>query len=58
LLRESYRENGKTKNRTLKNLSDWPADRIERLRAALRGDDRVARTEAVEILYRFLSVQL
>jgi len=50
LLRESYRENGKTKNRTLKNLSDWPADRIERLRAALRGDERVARTEAVEIL--------
>jgi hypothetical protein len=50
LLRESYRENGKTKNRTLKNLSDWPADRIERLRAALRGDERVSRTETVEIL--------
>jgi hypothetical protein len=25
LLRESYSENGKTKKRTLKNLSDWPA---------------------------------
>lgn len=50
LLRESYRENGKTKNRTLKNLSHWPADRIERLRAALRGEELVPRTEAVEIL--------
>src|SRR5437660_805336 len=29
LLRESYREAGKTKNRTLANLSGWPAERIE-----------------------------
>jgi hypothetical protein len=29
LLRESYREAGKTKNRTLANLSRWPAERIE-----------------------------
>ena len=26
LLRESYREGGKVKKRTLLNLSDWPAD--------------------------------
>ena len=38
LLRESYREAGKTKNRTLANLSDWPSDRIELFRAVLRGD--------------------
>src|SRR5512132_566321 len=38
LLRESYREAGKTKNRTLANLSRWPAERIEQLRAVLRGD--------------------
>ena len=38
LLRESYREAGKTKNRTLANLSGWPAERIEQLRAVLRGD--------------------
>ena len=38
LLRESYREAGKTKNRTLANLSRWPAERIEQLRAMLRGD--------------------
>jgi len=25
LLRESYRENGKVRKRTLCNLSDWPA---------------------------------
>src|SRR6201994_4528962 len=38
LLRESYREGGKTKNRTLANLSDWPSERIELFRAVLRGD--------------------
>jgi transposase len=37
LLRESYREGGRVKNRTLANLSDWPAERIEALRALLRG---------------------
>src|SRR6201996_7791065 len=38
LLRESYREAGKTKNRTLANLSDWPSEQIELFRAVLRGD--------------------
>jgi hypothetical protein len=38
LLRESYRKAGKTKNRTLANLSDWPSERIELFRAMLRGD--------------------
>ena len=38
LLRESYRENGKVKNRTLANLTHWPAQRVEALRRALRGD--------------------
>jgi len=37
LLRESYREDGKVRNRTLKNLSDWPADKIEALRQLLKG---------------------
>ena len=41
LLRETYREGGKVKNRTLANLSKLPADRIETLRAALRGDPLV-----------------
>jgi hypothetical protein len=38
LLRETYREDGKVKNRTLANLSKLPIERIEILRAALRGD--------------------
>ena len=50
LLRESYREAGKTKNRTLANLSRWPAGRIEQLRAVLRGDQLLPAAEAVEIV--------
>ena len=38
LLRESYREGGKIKKRTLANLSDWPAGKIEALRRVLRGE--------------------
>ena len=41
LLRESYRDGTTVKNRTLANLSDWPAERIQALRAALRGDKLV-----------------
>ena len=36
LLRESFREHGKVKNRTLANLSGWPHERIEALRQVLR----------------------
>ena len=50
LLRESYREAGKTKNRTLANLSRWPAERIDQLRAVLRGDKLLPATAAVEIV--------
>src|ERR1700746_3994463 len=50
LLRESYREAGKTKNRALANLSRWPAERIEQLRAVLRGDQLLPAAEAVEIV--------
>jgi transposase len=43
LLRESFRDDGKVKNRTLANLSSWPPERIEALRRLLRGDlDHVA----------------
>jgi hypothetical protein len=41
LLRESYREGGKVKSRTLANLSAWPAEKVETLRAVLRGDKLV-----------------
>src|SRR3990172_254485 len=37
LLRESFRENGKVKNRTLANLTDWPPAQVDALRAVLRG---------------------
>ncbi len=37
LLRESYREDGKVKNRTLANLSHWPRHKVEALKAVLRG---------------------
>jgi transposase len=37
LLRESYRVGGKVKKRTLLNLSDWPRNVVEGLRALLKG---------------------
>ena len=41
LHRESYREEGKVKSRTLANLSAWPLEKVETLRAVLRGDKLV-----------------
>ena len=38
LLRESWREGGKVKTRTLANLSDWPEAKVEALRRVLRGE--------------------
>ena len=38
LLRESWRENGKTKKRTVANLSALPEKTIKALRSALKGD--------------------
>ncbi len=37
LLRESYREDGKVKNRTLSNLSHWPQEKVDALSAVLKG---------------------
>ena len=37
LLRESYREAGKVKNRTLANLSAWPEAKVEALTRVLKG---------------------
>src|ERR1700739_3285766 len=37
LLRESYRENGKVRKRTLCNLSDWTVAHIQGLRGVLKG---------------------
>src|SRR5512143_3131604 len=37
LLRESYREHGTVKTRTLANLSRWPEHKVDRLQRALKG---------------------
>ncbi len=37
LQRESYREAGKVRKRTLCNLSDWPTAHVEGLRGVLKG---------------------
>jgi Transposase DDE domain len=41
LLRESYREDGKVKKRTLLNLSQWPGELVEGLRILLKGGHAV-----------------
>lgn len=46
LLRESFREHGKVRNRTLLNLSSWSKFRIDAFRRLLRGDfDQAAVSE-------------
>jgi hypothetical protein len=37
LLRESFRENGRVRKRTLANLSDWPTPLVEGFRTLLKG---------------------
>jgi transposase len=50
LLRESYREGGKVKNRTLANLSRWPEPKVDALTRVLKGlPPRVELAEAFEI---------
>jgi hypothetical protein len=48
LLRESYREQGRVKKRTLANLSDWPASLVEGFRTLLKGGVAVA-ADAIRI---------
>ncbi|BCH20587.1 hypothetical protein MesoLjLc_03640 [Mesorhizobium sp. L-8-10] len=50
LLRESYRDGDKVKNRTLANLSHWPAEKVEALRAVLHGDKLGLAGEGLEIV--------
>jgi hypothetical protein len=51
LLRESYREGGKVKKRTLLNLSDWPSERIAGFKALLKGGTVIPREqEAISII--------
>lgn len=51
LLRESFREGGRVRKRTLANLSDWPAYRVEAMAAILKGQSVVGDIEnAFEII--------
>jgi len=49
LLRESYREGDKVKNRTLANLSHLPRQQIDTLRRAFKGEELVPVEELFEI---------
>ena len=50
LLRESYRENGKVKTRTLGNLSHLPPHLIELLRRSLKGEKFIPASDLCEVL--------
>ncbi|MBV8401979.1 MAG: IS1634 family transposase [Acetobacteraceae bacterium] len=50
LLRESYREKGQVKTRTLANLSRWPEHKVDKLQRALKGQPSASDlSEAFEI---------
>jgi transposase len=49
LLRESWREGGKVKTRTLANLTDWPDAKVEALRRVLRGETMIVAAERLAI---------
>ncbi len=55
LLRESYREGGKVKNRTLANLSRWPEEKVDALAAVLKGRAPTASLEGSFDIIRSLS---
>jgi transposase len=48
LLREGWREGKRTRKRTLANLSDWPASKIETLRRLLRDETLVSPDDLLE----------
>ena len=50
LLRESVRDRRQSPERTLANLSSWPPAQIDLLRRVLKGEDLVARQQALQIL--------
>jgi len=50
LLRESYREDGKVRTRTLANLSMLPPQAVDVLRRTLKGEELVAARDAFEIV--------
>ncbi|HTM95233.1 MAG TPA: IS1634 family transposase [Croceibacterium sp.] len=49
LLRESYREGGRVKTRTLANLSNWTGAKVEALKRVLRGERLLVPADRFEI---------
>ena len=49
LPRESYRDGGKVKTRTLANLTGWPDAKVEALRRVLKGETAIVAKEAFRI---------
>jgi Transposase DDE domain len=54
LLRESYREAGRVKNRTLANLSSWPEAKVDALSRVLKGQQPAAALEGAFEIARSL----
>jgi hypothetical protein len=54
LLRQSYREGGKVRKRTLANLSKLPADAVEGLRILLKGGTAIPSLESAFEIQRSL----
>jgi len=54
LLRESYRDGGKVKKRTLLNLSDWPQDRIAGFKMLLKGGTVIPKEQQAITIARSL----
>jgi hypothetical protein len=49
LLRESYRDGGKVRTRTLANLTGWPDAKVEALRRVLKGDTALVCADELRI---------
>ena len=49
LLREGFRENGKVKQRTLANLTQWPSAKVDLLRRVLHNENLTAAEDRFEV---------
>jgi transposase len=49
LIREAWREGKKIRKRTVANISDWPMQKVETLRALLRGQELVSKNDLFHI---------
>ena len=52
LLRESYREGGRVKKRTLCNLTHWPPNLLEGFKALLKGATVIPAPASPEVFYQ------